>query len=166
MLALMLFGAALACLSTQRAARPTLVWNVTGSAPVGLYRVLPLAPVLHVGELVLVRPAPADARLYAERGYLPAGVPLLKRIAATTGQTVCEQNGRVSIDGRYLASALPVDVRGRPLAAWSGCRRLRADEIFVLMADVPTSLDGRYFGPTATMSLIGCAQPLWTWSIR
>ena len=139
------------------------MWNTTSSAPIGLYRVFPVGSApLSNGELVLARPDTASARLYAQRGYLPLGVPLLKRIAAVVGEVVCEHNGALSIDGRHVADALAVDGAGRSLVAWNGCRPLCNGEIFLLMADVPTSLDGRYFGPTPIASVIGRAVPLWT----
>nr|MBW4093685.1 conjugal transfer protein TraF [Pseudomonadota bacterium] len=47
------------------------------------------------------------------------------------------------------------------LAAWSGCGRLPNGEIFVLIPSVPTSLDGRYFGPTPIRAVIGRVTPLW-----
>ncbi|WP_342629764.1 S26 family signal peptidase [Nguyenibacter vanlangensis] len=143
--------------------RPRLVWNATASAPVGFYWVAASSnSPLHHGDLVLLRPDPASARLFARRGYLPAGVPLLKRIAATAGQLVCERNGVLAIDGVHVADALATDHRGRPLMPWTGCRRLQPGEIFVLMRDVPASLDGRYFGPSPITSVIGRALPLWT----
>src|SRR5580765_1062277 len=97
--------AGIAFLLTSAAGRhPLIVWNATASAPIGLYRVQPVGEwPLRNGELVLVRPDTASAQLYAERGYLPLAVPLLKRIAATAGQIVCEQDGMVSIDGRHVA---------------------------------------------------------------
>lgn len=158
----MLIGLALLLASVTVGAQPLLVWNATASAPIGLYRVLPLASrPFRIGELVLIRPDAANARLYAERGYLPLGVPLLKRVVAVAGQSVCERDGTLSIDGRHVADALPTDGRGRPLVAWSGCRPLRDGEFFVLMAEVPASLDGRYFGPTEVLSVVGRATPLW-----
>jgi conjugative transfer signal peptidase TraF len=144
--------------------RPLVVWNATDSAPKGLYRVHPLAAAeIQVGELVILRPDASDAALFAERGYLPADVPLLKRIAAVAGQLVCEHNRALTIDGKHVADALPTDGRGRRLNAWNGCRRVLDDEVFVLMADVPASLDGRYFGPTPLRSVTGRATPIWTW---
>ena len=141
---------------------PLIVWNATASAPIGFYRLQPVGEgPLRNGDLVLVWPDAASAQLYAERGYLPLGVPLLKRIAATAGQIVCEQDGMVSIDGRHVADALPADGRGRPLIPWRGCRPLRDGEVFLLMADVPASLDGRYLGPTSVGSVLGRATPLW-----
>ena len=88
-------------------------------------------------------------------------MPLLKRIAAVAGQTVCECDGAVSINGRTIARALPVDERGRRMAAWRGCGRLPNGEIFVLIRGAPTSLDRRYFGPTPIRAVIGRVTPLW-----
>ena len=163
--ALMAFGAALTTFARRPDARPLLVWNATASAPLGFYRIAPARPV-RVGDLVLLRPDTAAAALYAARGYLPLGVPLLKPVAATAGMHVCEHDGRLSISGKMLASAQPADGKGRPLAAWSDCRSLAAGEVFVLNPAVPTSLDGRYFGPSPLSAVIGRALPLWTWSGR
>jgi len=161
-LAIMLQGFALLLLSATIGAQPLLVWNATASAPIGFYRVWSMGSrPLRIGELVLIRPDAESARFYAERGYLPFGVPLLKRVVAVAGQGVCERDGVLSIDSQHVANALPTDGRGRPLVAWSGCRRLCDGELFVLMATVPGSLDGRYFGPTPIRSVIGRATPLW-----
>jgi conjugative transfer signal peptidase TraF len=141
--------------------RPLFVWNATASMPRGLYRVA-VPGNLRVGDVVLFRPDPASAALFAERGYLPRGVPLLKPVAAIGGATVCEQDGRVAIDGHHVADALAFDGRDRPLAAWCGCRRLAADELFVLVPDIAASLDGRYYGPSPLDAVIGRAIPVWT----
>ena len=160
MLAITAVGVALIARANFIAARPLLIWNATASMPVGLYRVA-TARDLRVGEYVLLRPDLDSARLFAARGYLPIGVPLLKRIGAVAGQVVCEQDGRVSIDGLHIADAREHDGRGRPLRAWSGCHWLAADELFVLVPDIRASLDGRYFGPSPVSSVIGRAIPIW-----
>jgi type IV secretory pathway protease TraF len=121
---------------------------------------------LRTGELVLIWLDAPAADQYADRGYLPLGVPLLKRIAAVSGQLVCERDGKLSIDGRHVADALPSDGRGRPLIPWQGCRRLQDGEVFLLMADIPASLDGRYLGPTPIRSVLGRAVLLWTIKAR
>jgi conjugative transfer signal peptidase TraF len=154
-------GVVLAITSSLVEPRPILVWNATASAPRGLYCIAPLTG-LQGGDLVLVQPDSASAALYAERGYLPLGVPLLKRVGALRGMRVCEHAGDVTIEGRHVANALPTDGWGRPMTAWSGCRSLRDGEFFALNADVPTSLDGRYFGPSLLSSVIGRAIPVWT----
>ena len=160
-LALTGFGVAFAIASALVAARPILIWNATASAPRGLYRITP-PTALQVGDLVLLQPDSASASIYAERGYLPLGLPLVKRVAALAGMRICEQAGAVAIEHRHVADALPIDGRGRPMTPWSGCRALRDGELFVLNADMPASLDGRYFGPSPASSVIGRAVPLWT----
>lgn len=140
--------------------RPRLLWNATASAPIGLYRIAPDAPV-RLGDLVAVLPPPDAARLMAERHYLPLRVPLLKHVAARQGATICRRGATVTIDGRAAAVARARDTRNRPLPAWNGCRILRATELF-LLNPAPDSMDGRYFGPTPITGLLGRATPIWT----
>ncbi|MFG1384607.1 S26 family signal peptidase, partial [Xanthobacter sp. V3C-4] len=61
-----------------------LVWNVSASAPVGLYAIEP-ARWLEVTELLAITPPAALARFLVERGYVGPGVPLMKRVAALPG---------------------------------------------------------------------------------
>ena len=140
---------------------PVLLWNATASAPLGFYWLRPAADPA-VGELVALRP-PRPLALWLEAGgYVPAGVPLLKRVAAVRGQQVCRSGGRIEVDSQTQARALSHDNQGRVLPVWRGCRRLGEGEIFLLNAP-PTSLDGRYFGPSRVSEVIGQAEPLWTW---
>lgn len=141
---------------------PAIVWNATVSAPIGLYAVLP-ARAPRVGDWVLLRLDPDIAAAFAARGYLPAGVPLLKRVRAVAGTSVCAHDGALFIAGAHVVDTLPVDAAGRPLAAWRGCRTLATGEILVLNPGVPTSLDGRYLGPSPLSAVVGRAVPLWTW---
>ena len=76
------------------------MWNISPSVPTGLYAIRGKAS-LHVGERVAIDPPPALRHLLAERGYLPVGVPLLKRIAAVRGQRICRFRHGVTIDGRF-----------------------------------------------------------------
>lgn len=142
--------------------RPLLIYNASASAPLGFYRVLPAEP-LRRGEFVLARTPDSVRELAAERDYLPATVPLVKRIAAVGGDTVCAIHRAITIDGRHVADQLVADSRGRPLPIWSGCQTLRPDEIFLLMQGVPDSFDGRYFGPIPVSAVIGRLVPLWLW---
>lgn len=138
-----------------------VVWNVTASVPTGLYVIRGKAS-LQVGERVAVDPPPELARLLAERGYLPTGVPLLKRVAAMSGQHVCRHGRRITIDGHIAGEARPADRFGRPLPAWSGCRTLRRGELFLMSPNASTSFDGRYIGALPMSAVIGRATPVWT----
>lgn len=144
---------------------PRLVYNASDSVPVGWYRISPtnsLAP----GDLVLVHLPPEVRPLAAQRGYLPANVPLLKTVAAMAPQRVCVQGSQVRIDGVVVARRLRWDRQGRALPSWQACRRLVGDELFLLSTTNPESFDSRYFGPIAADAVIGRAQPLWLESRR
>lgn len=137
------------------------VWNTTASVPTGLYAIRGKAS-LDVGERVAIDPPPQMRRLLATRGYLPTGVPLIKRIAAVSGQRVCRFGHGVTIDGDFAGAARARDRLGRPLPAWFGCRKLRSGELFVMNPAAPDSFDGRYFGPLKLGTVIGRATPVWT----
>jgi conjugative transfer signal peptidase TraF len=140
---------------------PRFVWNASASVPVGLYAISAAGP-LAVTDLVAVRAPEPIAAFLAERGYLPRGVPLLKRVAALPGQTVCRVEAAVTVDGIAMGEALARDRLGRPLPGWQGCRTVAADELFLMNFDIRDSLDGRYFGPISARAVIGRAIPLYT----
>ena len=142
------------------APHPRLIWNASASSPVGFYAVT-ARDHYAVGELVLIAPDARTARFLAARGYVPMGTPLLKRIAALPGDTVCREGSVVRINGGAAAAALARDRSGRSLPVWSGCRTLRGGELFLLNAPA-ASLDGRYFGPMPASGLIGAARPILT----
>lgn len=137
------------------------VWNATASVPTGLYAIRGKAS-LHVGERVAIEPPLGIRRILAERHYLPTGVPLLKRIAAVSGQRVCRFGHGVTIDGDFVGAARSRDRLGRPLPAWFGCQMLRSGELFVMSPAAPDSFDGRYFGVLRIADVIGRAAPVWT----
>jgi conjugative transfer signal peptidase TraF len=140
---------------------PRLVWNASASAPVGLYGVRPRARLARGAMVIAWTPQPWRA-LAAARRYLPENVPLVKRVAASAGDRICAEGPRIAINGRAAALRVRTDAAGRAMPWWQGCRTLRRDEVFLLMADVPGSFDGRYFGITGKADVIGRAYPLWT----
>jgi conjugative transfer signal peptidase TraF len=147
---------------------PRLIYNPSDSVAVGWYRVDPLnavdgslPPPMHVGSIVLTTLPTNAAALAAQRGYLPARVPLLKRVGAIAPQHVCVVDALVWIDGVPVAVVRPADRLGRPLPSWSQCRQLRPGELFLLSSTNPASFDSRYFGPVSTSAVIGVAHPVW-----
>lgn len=139
---------------------PRLIWNATASTPIGLYVLHPVA-ALHALELVAVRLPEPIARLLADGGFLPKGVPLLKHVMALPGQTVCRSGDAVTVDHVDVGAAHDRDHLGRPLPRWSGCHTLEPDEVFLMNPTVPDSLDGRYFGALPVGSIVARAVPLW-----
>lgn len=143
-----------------------VVYNPTDSVQRGWYRVglIDSVSTLRVGNIVLAR-LPADVSAFAgQRGYLPNGVPILKRVGAVAPQSVCVREQSVRVDGTIVATARMQDGARRPLQAWSQCRALAAGELFLLSDTNPASFDSRYFGPIAASAVLGIARPLWTWS--
>lgn len=140
--------------------RPALVWNASESAPLGLYSVSGVGEI-RPGETVIAWP-PASARaLAAERGYLPANVPLVKRVAAARGDRVCAAGEAVFVNGRVEVLRRSQDAAGRPLPWWTGCLDLREGQYLLLMPGSAASFDGRYFGLTERRDLVGKARLLW-----
>ena len=151
---------ALALLPTVLPKRTTWLWNATASTPIGFYHLQPIRR-LYDGELVAAMPPKPIATYLARGGFLPLGVPLLKHVAALPGQTICRHGDVITIDGKQVAIALNDDHLGRPLPRWSGCKRLHQDQVFLMNSNVWDSLDGRYFGPFRTTTIIGQAIPVW-----
>ena len=147
---------------------PRLIYNPSDSVAVGWYRVDPqghgtdsLPRPLSVDSIVLTVLPPDAVALAAQRGYLPARVPLLKRVGAVAPQEVCTAGGVVRIDDVPSATVLPADRWDRPLPSWQQCRRLEPGELFLLSVTNPASFDSRYFGPVSASAVIGVAQPVW-----
>lgn len=146
---------------------PSLIYNPSDSVAVGWYRVEPFASrtdslprLLSVDSLVLARLPAGAAALAAQRGYLPAHIPLLKRVGAVAPQHVCIIDAQVRIDGVPVAAVLPADRLGRPLPFWPHCRPLLEGELFLLSVTNPASFDSRYFGPVTAFNVIGIAHPI------
>lgn len=135
------------------------VWNASESAPIGLYRLRAGEPLRRGDMVVAWTPGPAR-ELAASRHYLPANVPLVKRVAAAAGDRVCAVRRAISINGMPVAVRQGSDAAGRPMPWWNGCRQLRTHEYFLLM-DSALSFDGRYFGVTRSSDVLGRAELRW-----
>ena len=118
----------------------------------------------YVTELVAVQPPEPLATYLDRNGYLPTGVPMLKRVLALPGQTVCRNGSTITVDGIAMGEARERDSRGRPLPVWEGCDVVEdGDALPHELASRRTSLDGRYFGMMPATAVIGRVLPVWTW---
>jgi conjugative transfer signal peptidase TraF len=141
---------------------PLYIWNASASVPTGLYRLLP-AKRFHVAELVAVQPPEPLATFLTINGYLPAKIPMLKRVLAVRGQTICRIGPAIWIDDIAVGAARDRYRRGRLLPEWQGCRVVAEGELFLMNWQSDDSLDGRYFGLLPASIVIGHALPVWTW---
>jgi conjugative transfer signal peptidase TraF len=143
-------------------ARPSLVWNLTKSAPLGLYG-RRFDQDVRAGDWVIADLPPRIADFAIRRRYLGKGVPVLKQVAGIERDRVCATGSGIEINGRFRGARRTVDRRGHALPAWRQCRRLEHDQYF-LMNKEATSFDSRYFGPIARSRIIAVVRPVWTWT--
>lgn len=140
---------------------PRLVWNASASSPIGLYGIHS-AGRLRAGDMALAWPPAAARALGAERHYLPRNVPLVKHVAAAAGDVVCAIGETVSVNGRRVAVRLRTDPAARALPWWwSGCERLDGGNVLLLSPGQPLAFDGRYFGVSRGVDVLGRARLVW-----
>jgi conjugative transfer signal peptidase TraF len=133
------------------------IWNLSSSAPAGLYRIE--RGGWAVGDRVAVVPSQDLAADLDRRGVLRSGKLLIKRVVATAGDTVCRHNDEVSINGDRAARAKAEGSDGVVLPSWQGCMTLKEGQVF-LLGDTAASYDGRYFGVTSADDVVGRAAIL------
>lgn len=153
-------GIALLAVTIALPPAPRLVWNASSSAPIGLYAVMPGAPV-DPGDMVIAKVPDPWRMIAAQRRYIPANVPLVKRVAAVAGDEVCAIGQEIFVNGKWVVERRVADAKGRPMTSWNGCVRLRGRQLFLLMSGSPASFDGRYFGVTEGGLVVGKARLLW-----
>jgi type IV secretory pathway protease TraF len=107
-------------LTAIRTPTPRVVWNSSPSVPIGLYRVDRTSKIM-VNDLVIAIPPEPVPALLASRGYLPRGVPLIKRVLALAGQAVCREGLMIRVDCDKIGMAQARDSIG---PAFTRVRRL------------------------------------------
>lgn len=140
--------------------------NLTPSYPLGLWRIVPLARDVAVGDRIFICPPPLVAfELARDRGYLGSGLcpgwlsPLIKTVVGVAGQHVVI-DGSIAVDGLRLAhsSVRHTDGKGRALTPDGG--GVVPDGKLFLFSEFAGSYDSRYFGPIPATGVLGLAHPL------
>jgi len=155
-----------------------LVWsgsnlrvNLSGSIPLGIYRVVSEAP--ERGSTVLFCLPKSVAIFARDRGYLrlegncPGHVSLIgKPVLALPGDTiVVTRNAGLSVNGVLLPNsrALVRDDVGRILPPLPDGRYLvPPGRLWVASSYSVRSFDSRYFGSVAESSVQSVIRPIWT----
>lgn len=141
--------------------------NLTSSLPLGIYDVTDEAEVKGlVVAICLPEPLASESLKlgYTEPGSCPSKTkPLLKIVAASSGDHVSTSPTGIAVNGTPLASSAPlkVDRRGRPLPPPWPSTTLPPRTIW-LYAPHPQSWDSRYFGPLPLSSIDVRMRPLLT----
>ncbi len=139
---------------------PFLVWNSSASAPEGLYWLSHNVPIERGDMVVAYTPEPYR-QMAARRHYLPANIPLVKRVAAIEHDLVCATGPEILINNMSTVTRRRRDGQGRSMPWWQGCATLREGALFMLMDADPASFDGRYFGITRSKDIIAKAHLIW-----
>jgi len=165
LLVCMIFGFAALIAPTLWRVQACVVYNPSDSVARGRYRVtLQVGPdALHVGNIVLARILESVAAFAAQRGYLPDGVPILKRIGALAPQSVCIREQVVRIDRDPVVTAQLHDGAHCALQIWAQCRPLAWGELFLLSNMNSVSFDSRYFGSIDAYAVNDLSRPWWAW---
>lgn len=121
-----------------------VLFNATGSMPIGLYVRIDVAPTR--GAIVTVRARDVAPAYAASRRFDDADDRFIKRVAAVGGDHICVRDRSVLINYMAIGERRATDSAGRRLPAWTGCRVLDTDEVF-LLGETAQSFDARYWGP-------------------
>jgi conjugative transfer signal peptidase TraF len=140
--------------------RPLFVWNASPSADIGLYLVTGKSSLAR-GDMAALWLPERHRRLAAERRYLPYNIPAIKRVVAVPGDSICALGSRISVNGQWIADRHKIDGEGRRMPWWQNCKRLVADELFLLNEEAANSFDGRYVGISKRYDIIGKARLIW-----
>ena len=143
--------------------------NLSGSMPIGLYRVSSRPPVK--GDMVLAC-LPADVAVFARsRGYVPNGrcpgatAPIGKVVLALAGDSVEVTAEGLLLNGHAVRNTRPlaVDAAGRSLRRFpDGTYVVGQDEMWLYSPYSKRSFDSRYFGPLPLSAIRNRVLPLWT----
>lgn len=152
-------------ISAHRGTGPRLYIATSFSMPRGLYWRTAYTPArpLQWGDIVLF-PVPAVMRpVLTQAAPALVDVPLMKPVAALTGDTVCLQGAQVLINGQLVAHRVAGTTQGHPLPWPEGCWTLDATQFFPLSLSHPQAIDGRYFSLVPVSSIQGRLTPLLLW---
>ena len=148
-----------------------IVFNVTPSAPRGLYQETRIPPTKEHGTYILFCPDqkwPGFSNNPNYRKSYLANCPdgeeaLLKPVAAWPGDVVTTTPIGVAVNGAILHNSMPdsKDPFGKELHPYAyGNYKVPAGQVWVISSYSPRSFDSRYFGPIPVTAIRSWLKPL------
>ncbi len=145
--------------------------NTTASMPRGLWHLSKGADAGRGDAVVVCAPPGGASHLGRERGYIGPGachggtVPLLKIVAAVSGDAVAVGPFGLAVNGAVLADTVRLshDAAGRALPALPpGIYAVQTGTAWVT-TPAADSWDSRYWGPVQLADVLGVARPVAVW---
>ena len=92
-------------------------------------------------------------------------MPLIKRMAAASGDHVIISSAGVMVDGKVLKNSRPMarDGFGRPLPQLRLSQTLSTEQVLLMSDYEAASFDSRYFGLQDRAGVLRAMRPVLTW---
>ncbi len=137
-------------------------FNFTPSMPRGLYYSYDCSPVK--GDIIQFKPTERTWQFAVDRKYVSDRMEgLLKTVVATSGDRVCWQEDKISINEEFVGEVAVVDAMGRSLGHDPECITVQEGQLLPMALDYNKSFDGRYFGLIIFENVQSCAGSLITY---
>jgi conjugative transfer signal peptidase TraF len=139
-------------------------FNLSGSMPGYLYRVIPLkdAEAIRRGDRVVIDISSLDnpvIELGIRRGYVSRGQRMLKEIGAIPGDALELRDNTLSVNGRAIPMIISsADFRGRVLSPYP-TPVVMSPDCYWLISAPHGGFDSRYFGPVPRSAFTHKAKP-------
>lgn len=157
--------AALTIWEIRHPPRPKMLYNPSGSAPVGYYKIKADINIKQ-GDWVAAFAPDAARKLASDRDYLPENYPLIKQVWAAQGQIICANSWQVSGPNGSVLTRARQDRLGRDMPWFEGCMTLDSGQYFLVSIDENYGrlygFDSRYFGPVEQKHILGRVEYLGT----
>lgn len=140
---------------------PQLYWNSTDSGPKGVYLQRDAGSIRR-GEKV-VFDVPKEILKESFPKDLKRVRPLIKTVAALSGDKYCIKDSGLYIEGRWTGPVFTTSSTNQPLPVRRGCFVVQQNHFLPISTYHPRSFDGRYFGEVSFTQIRGEAVPVLTY---
>ena len=135
------------------------IYQVTHSMPEGVYMTYYPFSIKRNDNVVFVPNAKTE-HFIVSRGWLPANVPLLKKVVGVPGDYLCIKDETVYINQVKVATIYQKDRQGNPLPIFNYCGKINQNKYFMQGVANPYSFDSRYYGLVSKKQIISKAVQL------
>lgn len=136
-------------------------YNLTASAPKGLYRITTTTP-LERGQLVTIKIPDSVKENSGKSRWNKVDTPLLKQIGGLPGDEVKVTDDGFFVNNEYIGPVFKVDKHGEAMPMIRGTFIIPPN-MFLPISHYEKSFDGRYFGTLPFTSIENHVTPLLTY---